>query len=87
MQRVTGMAYEDAEQDANYILDFFGFDDEIIDNCIDPETRQVLYILEEEGLLSTRKEETTLYDGRNWRIHYWFWKKDKVFDAAKLTTM
>jgi hypothetical protein len=26
----------------------------------------------------TEREETTLYDGREWRIHYWLFRKDKI---------
>ena len=35
------------------------------------------------GLLTTESEETTLWDGREWRIHYWRFKpelRDKVKD-------
>ncbi len=32
---------------------------------LDPEDRQLFYILEEEGMLTTEREETTLYDGEN----------------------
>ncbi|MCK4970530.1 MAG: hypothetical protein KAS77_08385, partial [Thermoplasmata archaeon] len=36
------------------------------------------YMLEDLGLLMTEREETTLYDGREWRIHYWLFRKDKI---------
>ena len=35
-------------------------------------------MLEDLGLLMTEREETTLYDGREWRIHYWLFRKDKI---------
>ena len=31
-------------------------------------------MLEDAGLMETEREETTLYDGREWRIHYWLLK-------------
>ena len=74
-----GIPEEDAVRDANFVMDIFGFDDRVIDNVLEPEDRQLLYILEEEGMLTTEREETTLYDGREWRTHYWLFKKTQVF--------
>ena len=64
-------------------MDIFGFDDRVIDNVLDPEDRQLFYILEEEGMLTTEREETTLYDGREWRTHYWRLKKDTIMQYSK----
>lgn len=74
-----GIDEEDAMRDANFVMDIFGFDDRVIDNVLEPEDRQLFYILEEEGMLTTEREETTLYDGREWRTHYWLFKKTQVF--------
>jgi hypothetical protein len=74
-----GIPEEDAMRDANFVMDIFGFDDRVIDNVLEPEDRQLFYILEEEGMLTTEREETTLYDGREWRTHYWLFKKSQVF--------
>lgn len=74
-----GIPEEDAARDANFVMDIFGFDDRVIDNVLEPEDRQLFYILEEEGMLTTEREETTLYDGREWRTHYWLFKKHQVF--------
>ncbi len=74
-----GIPEEDAVRDANFVMDIFGFDDRVIDNVLEPEDRQLFYILEEEGMLTTEREETTLYDGREWRTHYWLFKKSQVF--------
>ena len=68
---------------ANHVLNFFGFNDTIIDNILEPEDRDAFYMLEDLGLLQTEREETTLYDGREWRIHYWMFKKDKIYDLVK----
>jgi hypothetical protein len=40
-------------------------------------------MLEDSGLLTTEREETTLYDGREWRIHYWIFKKDRILDLCR----
>jgi len=69
---------ESALKDANFVMDLFGFEDRIIDNILEPEDRQLFYILEEEGMLITEREETTIYDGRSWRTHYWYLNKDLI---------
>ena len=79
----VGVEVDEARRDAGFVLDIFGFDDRVIDNVLDPEDRQLFYILEEEGMLATEREETTLYDGREWRTHYWQLKKDIILKYAK----
>jgi hypothetical protein len=69
---------EAAIGDANFVMDLFGYEDRIIDNVLEPEDRQLFYILEEEGMLITEREETTIYDGRTWRTHYWFINKETI---------
>lgn len=78
-----GIDIEEAKKDASFVMDIFGFDDRVIDNVLDPEGRQLFYILEEEGMLSTEREETTLYDGREWRTHYWQLRKDVILKYSK----
>ncbi|MFP3872414.1 MAG: DUF6015 family protein [Candidatus Natronoplasma sp.] len=73
-----GMETSAARMMAEHVLNFFGFSDRIIDNILEQEDRDVFYMLEDAGLLTTEREETTLYDGREWRIHYWLFEKDKI---------
>ena len=35
-------------------------------------------MLEDAGILKTEREEITLYDGREWRIHYWHFCHDRI---------
>ena len=79
----VGIDIDEARRDAGFVMDIFGFDDRVIDNVLDPEDRQLFYILEEEGMLTTEREETTLYDGREWRTHYWKLKKDIILHYSK----
>ena len=79
----VGIDIEEARRDAGFVMDIFGFQDRVIDNVLDPEDRQLFYILEEEGMLTTEREETTLYDGREWRTHYWVIRKDVILKFAK----
>ena len=76
----TEMEEDEAYALARHVLNFFGYADRIIDNILEPEDRDAFYMLEDAGLLTTEREETTLYDGREWRIHYWLFRKDRIRD-------
>jgi len=78
-----GMAEEDIRKLAEYLLSFFGYTDEVIDNCLTSEDRDVFYMLEEEGFLTTTQEEVHLRKGKLWRIHYWILKKDQILRMAR----
>ena len=77
-----GMPEGEARQMAQHVMNFFGYSERIIDNILEPEDRDAFYMLEDSGLLTTEREETTLYDGREWRIHYWLFKKEKILKLA-----
>jgi len=78
-----GIDIDEAQRDAGFVLDIFGFDDRVIDNVLEPEDRQMFYILEEGGILTTEREVTTLYDGREWRTHYWRLRKDTILRYSR----
>lgn len=69
---------EEAQRVAEHILNFFGYSNRIIDNVLEPEDRDVFYMMEDTGILTTEREETTLFDGREWRIHYWMFQNDNI---------
>lgn len=71
-----------AKKIATTILDFFGFDDRIIDNHLEQHERQLFYMLESQGLLQTQRELVTLMNGRQWRIHYWILAKKTILYCA-----
>jgi len=77
-----GMPDAEISRLADYLMSFFGFNDEVIDNLLTPEDRDVFYMLEEEGLLTTRREEINLKRGKLWRIHYWIIKKEYIRKLA-----
>lgn len=78
-----GMRPEDARSIAAHVLNFFGFNERIIDNVLEPDDRDTFYMLEDTGILETERDETTLYDGREWRIHYWMFRKERIFELAR----
>ena len=79
----VGIDIEEARRNAGFVLDIFGYNDRVIDNVLNYEDRQLFYILEEEGMLATDQEDTILYDGREWRTHYWVLKKNTILKYAK----
>ncbi len=68
---------------ADYLMSFFGFETEAIDNNLDVADRDVFYMLEEEGLLTTRQEEVMIKKGKMWRIHYWILRVERIKALAK----
>ncbi len=70
------MDTEVAQGMAEHALGFFGFYNRIIDNALEPTDRNLFYMFQDYDLLTTESEETTLWDGREWRIHYWKFKPD-----------
>ena len=73
-----GMEEVEAEEMARHVMNLFGFNNRILDNMLEPQDRDVFYMLEDEEILTTEREETTLYDGREWRIHYWIFRREKI---------
>ncbi len=82
-----GMPDEEIRVLAEYLLSFFGFETEVIDNNLDVADRDVFYMLEEEGLLGTRQEEVLIKKGKTWRIHYWVLRVDRIKALAKTSGM
>jgi len=78
-----GMSDTDVEKLAIYLLNFFGYSDYIIDNILNTEDRDVFYMLEEEGLLTTEREEIYILKGKVWRIHYWMLRKRRILELAR----
>lgn len=76
------LSVEEAKLTAEHVLNFFGFCNRIIDNILEPEDRDTFYTLEDLGILITDREETTLHDGREWRIHYWILNYKKIVELA-----
>jgi len=79
-----GLKDDEAREMAQHVLNFFGYSDMIIDNILEPDDRDAFYMLEDSGLLTTKREETTLYDGREWRIHYWLFRRNRIIELAKM---
>ncbi len=78
------MGIEESESSAEHIINFFGYSTRVIDNMLEPEDRDVFYTMEDLGILETEREETTLFDGREWRIHYWILNVLRVLELSDM---
>ena len=76
------LPHEKAEKIAKFVMDTFGYESRIIDNILTTEERQLFYMLEAEGFLSTGRERTRLHDGREWMTHYWQLCYTQIYDYA-----
>ena len=78
-----GMHDDEITELAEYIMSFFGYESEVIDNILSSEDRDVFYMLEEEGIISTTQEQVNLKKGKLWRIHYWVLKGEHIDRLAQ----
>lgn len=68
---------------AERIMDLFGFEDQVVDNRLTPEDRDIFYMLEEAGLVTTIEDDVQVQKGKTWRIYYWVLKKDQILRLAR----
>ena len=73
-----GIQIEEARRTAGFVLDIFGYNERVIDNILGFEDRQLFYLLESEGILTTGREVTILHNGREWLTHYWELNKSVI---------
>lgn len=79
-----GVDAEWIDQVAQFIMDFFGYEERILDNRLTPKDRDVFYMLEGMDLLKTEMEEATIQKGKIWRIHYWILNRDKIISLVAM---
>jgi hypothetical protein len=82
MKRV-GVDQNMAGQLALRVLNYFGYEDEVIDNALDQDDRRLFYFLQDVQLLKTAWEEAILASGRTWRIFYWYLNIEKIEEHSK----
>ena len=82
IENKIGMETREAEKIALLILDTFGYESRIIDNMLTSEERQIFYMLQSEGFLSTSRERSRLHDGREWMTHYWKLQRRTIYALA-----
>ena len=69
---------------AEYLLEFFGFNEVISDAILNASDRDIFYMLEDEGILSTEMDEVPVKHGKRWQIHYWRLRVDTIVALAEM---
>jgi len=82
------LSHQEINTLAERIMDLFGFSDQVVDNRLSPEDRDIFYMLEEAGLVTTIEDDVQVQKGKTWRIYYWVLKKDQILrlynESAKI---
>ena len=68
------------------IMQFFGFEREVVGNHLEQDEIALMYQLEDIGLINTRIEEYTLMDGTPWRVNYFILNARKIKECSSKTT-
>jgi hypothetical protein len=69
---------EDVRNTAAQIIQYFGFEREVIGNHLEPEETALMYQLEDMGLVNTRMEEYKLPNGSRWRVNFFVLNIEKI---------
>jgi hypothetical protein len=79
-----GLTRGDVLDLCDFVLDFFGYEDYVLDNVLSPPERDAFYDLEENGILKTQAEEVTLSKGKIWRVNQWVFRRNKILEFANI---
>ena len=78
---------KDASDIADYLLSFFGYEEEIIDNMLMGYDRDVFYQMEDIGVLKTSQYSERIkegnYAGREWTLNKWVLDKSAVHNLIE----
>ncbi len=80
--RDYSMDYNNALEISEHILNFFGFEEQIIENVLENDDREILYFLENLGLVEFRVSTLTTYEGKEWNVSTVHLKDKKIFEFA-----
>lgn len=78
-----GVTKDISDEIALRVLNYFGYEKEIIDNVLDQDDRRMFYFLQDVELLGTHWEEVILPNGRMWRVFYWSLNVPKIRNFAR----
>ena len=76
------ISWEEAGKIAELVMNFFGYEDRVLDNHLESEDRNIFSMLEDLGLVRVSQEELFLKVGQRWQINYWVLKKKEILRKA-----
>ena len=71
VQKRLKVGKDEAHALSQRVMNYFGFENVIVDNALDQADRRLFYRLHDAGLLRTSWENMLLLSGKHWRIFYW----------------
>ena len=75
---------DDLRATAVQMMQFFGFEREIVGNHLEHDEIALMYQLEDLGLVDTRVEEYNLPDGNSWRANYFVLNARKIKEYSSM---
>ena len=69
---------DDLRDTSIQVMQFFGFEKEVVGNHLEQDEIALMYQLEDVGLVDTRIEEYNLLDGNPWRVNYFILNVKKI---------
>ena len=76
---------EDLMDTAIQVMQFFGFEREVVGNHLEHDEIAMMYQLEDLGLVDTRVEEYNLLDGNPWRVNYFVLNVKKIREYSSIS--
>ena len=78
------MKADDLRDTAIQVMQFFGFEREVVGNHLEQDEIALMYQLEDMGLIDTRIEEYNLPDGNSWRVNYFVLNTRKIREYSSM---
>ena len=77
---------DDLRDTSIQVMQFFGFEREVVGNHLKQDEIALMYQLEDVGLVDTRIEEYNLLDGNPWRVNYFILNVKKIREYSSKKT-
>lgn len=75
---------DDLRATAVQMMQFFGFEREVVGNHLEHDEIAMMYQLEDLGLVDTRVEEYNLPEGNSWRVNYFILNARKIKEYSSM---
>ncbi|MCW6158005.1 MAG: hypothetical protein LVQ63_00760, partial [Thermoplasmatales archaeon] len=76
---------DDLRDTAIQVMQFFGFEREVVGNHLEHDEIAMMYQLEDLGLVDTRVEEYNLLDGNSWRVNYFVLNVKRIKEYSSMS--
>ena len=81
-QKGMEIGSDELKETATQVIQFFGFEKEVVGNHLEQDEIAVMYQLEDIGLINTKIEEYNLSDGKPWRVNYFILNIKRIKECS-----